>query len=134
MDIKTTPKTNDLVKTFISVKRGTTTEGNYDFNLVVRTLKETIEDLEFYSFMRHIREVLGEAGTRQSTSKDLNRHGEDDFYSVMHHIREVLGLPEKQAQDKRQGTLDLEYPNKHKDNFDLLVEYLRNRAEKIGDH
>jgi len=134
MDIKTTPKTNDLVKTFTSVKRGTTTEGNYDFNLVVRTLKETIEDLEFYSFMRHIREVLGEAGTRQSTSKDLNRHGEDDFYSVMHHIREVLGLPEKQAQDKRQGTLDLEYPNKHKDNFDLLVEYLRNRAEKIGDH
>ena len=79
MDIKTTPKTNDLVTTFTFVERSTTTKGNYDFKSVVRAFQHTIEDLqymiedlEFRSIIDHIREVLREAGTRQSTS-DLNR-------------------------------------------------------------
>ena len=116
MDIKTTPKTNDLVTTFTSVKRGTTTttKGNYDFKLVVRALQDTIENLEFRLVIDHIKEVLGEAGTRHYF-KDLNRHGEYGFGSAMRYtMDEVLGVPEEQTQN----------------NFDLLLEYLSERAKK----
>jgi len=70
MGIKITPKTNDLVTTITSVKRGTTTtKGNYDPELVVRAALQDIDKLEFHSVMNHIKEVFEEAGTRQSTSK-----------------------------------------------------------------